>query len=292
MYDLQPDALGTPRVIIDPDRDVAVWRWELQGEAFGHDAPVQDPDNDGVQFVFDLRFPGQRFDAATGMNYNYFRDYEAGTGRYVQSDPIGLAGGISTYGYVGGSPMTRFDPNGLACRSAGGVTRCEYPNGPIFEVPMQPGWKDFDGSEFLYHNYEISRRLGCADSKAVMRELINHPTPSSNARPATTGGTKRNDASVPVVAPQNWVTSYLTTDLRNGNPLVVNITAPGSFFDPGYVARTITNGVVYTYGEGTSWTQFENAAGAWGAQSYANELVWGLQMERFIEKHSNNCGCP
>ncbi len=113
LYYLQPDALGTPRVIIDPDRDVAVWRWELQGEVFGNDAPVQDPDSDGVQFVFDMRFPGQRFDAATGMNYNYFRDYEPGTGRYAQSDPIGLGGGISTYGYVSGSPLIATDRFGL-----------------------------------------------------------------------------------------------------------------------------------------------------------------------------------
>lgn len=56
-----------------------------------------------------VRFPGQHFDAETGRNYNYFRDYEARTGRYVESDPVGVAGGISTYSYVAASPFTGSD---------------------------------------------------------------------------------------------------------------------------------------------------------------------------------------
>ncbi|WP_425509702.1 RHS repeat-associated core domain-containing protein [Xanthomonas euroxanthea] len=113
LHYIEPDHLGSPRVVIDPNRDVAVWTWSLKGEAFGNTAPNQDPDGDGVALVLDMRFPGQRFDAASGLNQNYFRDYEAATGRYGQSDPIGFAGGLSTFGYVGSAPMTSLDPRGL-----------------------------------------------------------------------------------------------------------------------------------------------------------------------------------
>ena len=53
------------------------------------------------------------FDSETELHYNYFRDYDPEIGRYIQSDPIGLNGGINTFGYVGGNPVNYFDPNGL-----------------------------------------------------------------------------------------------------------------------------------------------------------------------------------
>ncbi len=112
MY-VQPDRTGTPRAVIDPGRSTGVWAWDAKSEAFGSGLPNQDPDIDGIPFVFNMRFPGQQYDASSGLNYNYFRDYDAIIGRYIQSDPIGLVAGAATYPYVNSNPLRFIDPYGL-----------------------------------------------------------------------------------------------------------------------------------------------------------------------------------
>ena len=106
------DHLNTPRAVSNLSGQT-IWRWD-QVEPFGVNVPDEDPDSNSVSFVFPLRFSGQYADKETNLHYNYFRDYDSGIGRYVQSDPIGLDGGLNTYAYVGGQPLFFVDPLGLA----------------------------------------------------------------------------------------------------------------------------------------------------------------------------------
>jgi RHS repeat-associated protein len=111
VFYVHADHLGTPRVITRPSDNKIVWKWDST-EAFGNNLPNENPSALG-NFKYNLRMPGQYFDQETGTFYNYFRDYDPSLGRYVQSDPIGLRGGINTFAYVNGNPVTLIDPQGL-----------------------------------------------------------------------------------------------------------------------------------------------------------------------------------
>jgi RHS repeat-associated protein len=109
-YYLHSDHLNTPRLATNQAQTL-LWSWD--SDAFGLGTPNTDVDGDGVLLDIPLRFPGQVFEAYSNLNYNYFRDYDPNTGRYVQSDPIGLEGGLNTYGYVQANPLISSDMYGL-----------------------------------------------------------------------------------------------------------------------------------------------------------------------------------
>ena len=82
--------------------------------------------------------PGQYFDEETGLYYNYFRDYDAVTGRYVESDLIGLAGGLNSYVYAAGNPMLYIDPLGLRwvpCDDVSRGAQCWVPDPAVDNKP-------------------------------------------------------------------------------------------------------------------------------------------------------------
>ena len=105
IYFYHNDHLGTPQFITDGWGNHV---WEANYDPYGKATITTE------MITNNLRFPGQYFDAETGLHYNMFRDYNPVGGRYVQSDPIGLDGGLNTYSYVGGNPLRFIDRYGLS----------------------------------------------------------------------------------------------------------------------------------------------------------------------------------
>ena len=184
---IQPDHLGTPRVVIDPVRDVAIWEWSNKSEVFGDQAPANDPDGDGVAFDVALRFPGQQATDATGMFYNYQREYDPAVGRYSQSDPIGLAGGLTTYSYAESNPNSNLDPLGLESgQFQFGKYRMKQPEAPpatdigdalvagriLSRYNSEMKSRKIRGSDQFYHCLAACRATQVTSNAGVVLELM------------------------------------------------------------------------------------------------------------------------
>ena len=100
-----PDQRGAPVLVDDAQGDVL---WQARLMPYGA-ASITAP----AGMTLNLRFPGHYFDAATGLHYNRFRYYDPALGRYVQSDPLGLPGGMNVYAYLA-NPLVRVDVRGLS----------------------------------------------------------------------------------------------------------------------------------------------------------------------------------
>ncbi len=104
---LHTDHLGKPQFATD-ETGATIW------DAGAKVTPFGDGINTAAAFAQNLQFPGQYHDAETALSHNHHRTYDPTLGRYLQSDPIGLAGGLNRYAYVGGNPMGFADPLGLS----------------------------------------------------------------------------------------------------------------------------------------------------------------------------------
>jgi RHS repeat-associated protein len=146
LYFIHPDHLNTPRLVVDAT-GTTVWRWD-QAEPFGVNVPDENPSGLG-SFDLPLRLPGQYFDKETNQAQNWVRDYDSATGRYIQSDPLGLQAGLNTYAYVGSSPPRYTDPTGLE------TYQCRRPLGGLPGDNQRSG-PDIPGNPF-YHQYSCTR---------------------------------------------------------------------------------------------------------------------------------------
>ncbi len=113
IYYYHVDHLGTPQAMTNSTGAVV---WQADYEPFGKaTVKVATVENN-------LRFTGQYFDRETNLHYNYFRDYDPSTGRYVEADPIGLDGGLNIYAYANQNPMMFVDPLGMESSRPGGAS--------------------------------------------------------------------------------------------------------------------------------------------------------------------------
>ncbi|MFY2556571.1 RHS repeat-associated core domain-containing protein [Corallococcus terminator] len=105
VYTVFSNQAGVPCRVED-DSGRGVW-WATSIEPYGqvHVAPES-------ELELCLRLPGQYHDVETGLFYNRFRYYDPVLGRYLQSDPLGLAGGLNLYAYPA-NPLVHFDVLGL-----------------------------------------------------------------------------------------------------------------------------------------------------------------------------------
>ncbi|PAT43140.1 RHS repeat-associated core domain-containing protein [Vandammella animalimorsus] len=125
---IHSDHLGTPQIATDKNGNQT---WAQVSEAFGK-ATI----SANASTEINIRFPGQYYDQETGTHYNFHRDYDPSTGRYLQSDPIGLNGGVNLFSYVEQSPLNNMDIYGLQSNGCGAA-------GSLFKPPDAPFGFDF-----------------------------------------------------------------------------------------------------------------------------------------------------
>ncbi|MFZ3017853.1 MAG: RHS repeat-associated core domain-containing protein [Gallionella sp.] len=176
-YYIHTDHLDTPRTITDGNGNI-VWQWDNM-DPFGNNVPNENPSGLGT-FKFDLRFPGQVADKETNTFYNMYRDaYDPALDRYTQSDPIGLEGGINTYAYVGGNPLSYTDPTGLfhmyECWGGSNWSGCA--SGPDIPANPQPP-KDALDACYAQHDYCYAAAQSTGESNSCSVNQSGSPKPS------------------------------------------------------------------------------------------------------------------
>lgn len=212
VFHVQADPIGRPEELTD-SRGNLCWRasyrtlgsavaqsWELT--ALDGRPLARDEQRTTAPAGQNLRFQGQYFDEETGLHYNTFRYYDPDIGRFIQPDPIGLAGGIHLHAYAP-NPLSWIDPWGLSCSFSSKANRWRNnETGRFTSRPTSP-------SE-LMRNGKVD--YGDLSAWASQNRLPNNWTPNTTKFPS--GGFKYESPPYSVhghganpTAVSNWPTS-------------------------------------------------------------------------------------
>ena len=176
LYYIHTDHLGTPQAMTSEAGSVV---WRATYGPFGQ-ASI-DPSS---TVEMNIRFPGQYYDQETGLHYNYFRTYDPSTGRYIESDPIGLEGGLNTYAYAYSNPLRYIDPLGLEVSLCCAPVDVSWVPDPMASVLPKHCWlktgmyESGMGAECPVPGQQCSDRPGAAT------ETKDHSGQSSNRKGA------------------------------------------------------------------------------------------------------------
>jgi RHS repeat-associated protein len=225
------DAQGTPRAVVSATGST-LWKWSYAGNPFGEQQPT------AIEYTLNLRFPGQYFDAESGLSDNAYRNYEPSIGRYVQSDPSGLQGGRNTFSYVSGNPLRHVDRFGLQEDDASEESKAERDAlqaqfapfiGPN-QVPQSGYQEDLQDGECRSQGFRGSN--GSPLNNAPFQPLRNDP--------ATINGTNYSAHALDQMENRGYTPSVIENAIRTGEQYPTRDGTTG-FYDPINNVRVIVN---------------------------------------------------
>ena len=242
----QHNHLQAPLQAIDKQGNI---RWAAQYTAFGQTSIISSGDS---AINSNLRLPGQYADSESGLYYNWQRYYDANTGRYISSDPIGLAGGLNRYAYVEGNPIGWVDPSGLKVLNPN--------NYPV-------------SAEVMKALKELNRLIGC--DKDIVITGGDRPKDASIGAGSNSTHTEGKAADIVVPGQKHIETANQASKS--------NLFGGVGWYEEGYRGPR---------GEGphTHVDIRENGPARWGFPA-EGERIRGRIPNYDVELNKNNCGC-